>query len=270
VSAGETLVLRALVANPLERAGLTVTWHGCPPPADESLPPCADLGFLANADRLATDPRVVQLGTCQPDEAGVCTIAAALPDLSAAVAFALERAARDPAFSCRPYAELPVVAVASAADREVLALKRVRVVPTAAELAAAGTTGSYVANTNPAVSTVVRAPPQRGTCTGGTEIVPDPFPLGETTLCAVPASGWAQEFETCGTAGDRALAKEGADWQWFATAGKFPEFDGATTGNADRNEPRFVRPGGPFTVWTILRDGRGGEAWLAHDVAPAP
>ena len=28
----------------------------------------------------------------------------------------------------------------------------------------------------------------------------------------------------------------------------------------------FEPPDGPFTIWTILRDGRGGEAWLVREV----
>lgn len=270
VSVGDTLVLRALVANPRGRAGLAVSWYGCLPLADESLPPCADVEFLANPARLATDSRVVKLGTCEPDAAGVCAVAGAVPDVSAALSFALQAAVRDPAFSCRPYSELPVVAVANAEGRQTIALKRVRVVPSSAELAAIAVTDSYVTNSNPAIESVVRARPQWGTCTGGIAIGPDPFPSGETTLCATPATGWSQEFETCGPGGTRALTHESAEWQWFTTAGDFPEFDAEMAGNANRNEPRFIRPPGPFTIWTIMRDGRGGEGWLRRDVGAAP
>jgi hypothetical protein len=269
VAPGDVLVLRALVANPRVRGAPAVTWYACPPGPDESLPPCADLGFLSDPSRLATDPRVQKLGTCEPDAGGVCTIATALPDMTAALTFAIEKAKSDPAFSCLLFAELPGVAVAQADGAQHVAVKRVRVVPPAEMLAGYGLTGSYVTNANPGVSTIVRARPVWGTCTGGIDIVPDPFPLGETTLCAAAESGSSQQFEACGPAGEPTLVMEHAEWQWFVTAGEFPEFDGMV-GNADRNEPRFVRPSGPFTIWTVVRDGRGGEGWLRRDVGAAP
>jgi hypothetical protein len=31
-----------------------------------------------------------------------------------------------------------------------------------------------------------------------------------------------------------------------------------------------VRPAEPFTIWAILRDGRGGEDWLERIISAAP
>jgi hypothetical protein len=41
-------------------------------------------------------------------------------------------------------------------------------------------------------------------------------------------------------------------------------------GNAEGSHLDFVAPPGPFTLWLILRDGRGGDAWKPFDVTPAP
>jgi hypothetical protein len=158
--------------------------------------------------------------------------------------------------------------VASAAGREVIALKRVRVVPTAAALAAHGLTTAYAPNLNPEVATVVRDRPIPDTCDGGIPVLPDPFPARETILCATPGGGAGETFLTCGPAGEQVPAEEHAAYQWFVTGGSFPEFqDGA--GNAGRNEPRFDRPAGAFTLWSVVRDGRGGEAWLRSDIGAA-
>lgn len=265
-SPGQDLVLRALVANPRGRPGAVVRWYGCVPTASESAGPCADLAVLADPGRLPADPRFMLLGACEPDASGECAVTVALPDVGAALEHALAVAERDPAFACRVYAEWPIVAVAGAEGREELALKRIRVVPSAEQLAARGLVASYAPNPNPVVSDVVRDRPRWGTCQGGIPVVPDPFPPGETTLCAT--GGGDDRFLGCTPGGALVAAVERPAWQWFVTDGVFPEFeDGA--GNADRNEPRFQRASGPFTLWVVVRDGRGGEAWLRRDVGAA-
>lgn len=267
VSPGQPLALRALVANPRGRAGAVVQWYACAPDASEAATPCRDAEMLADPGRLTSDPRVARLGQCAPAADGDCLVSATLPDFSAALDYALATAARDPAFACRPYAEWPVVAVARAGDRQVIALKRIRVIPSPAQLASLGL--SYAANTNPDIGAVVRARPTWGTCDGGIPVVPGPFPSGETTLCAEAATGASDAFASCGPAGERVATSEHPSWQWYVTDGRFPDFDDGS-GNANRNEPRFVRPAGPFTLWTIVRDGRGGEGWRRSDVGAAP
>lgn len=268
-SPGQTLVLRALVANPRARPGAAVSWYACAPTPSEALGPCADLALLADPTRLTGDPRVALLGACTPDATGECAIAAPLPDVTAALEYRLALAARDPAFSCRPYVEWPVVAVASAAGRQVIALKRVRVVPTAADLAARGLSAAYAPNLNPELVDVVRDRPRWGSCTGGLPVAPAPFPARETVLCATAGAGTAEKYTACGPAGEHVPATETARFQWFVTAGSFPDYESGS-GNADRNEPRFDRARSPFTLWAIVRDGRGGEAWVRREVAALP
>lgn len=266
---GATVVLRALVANPRARPGAIVRWYACVPSASDATAPCADAAMLGDPARLLADPRVLQIGACSPDPGGECGVAVTLPDVTAAIAYALSTAARDPAYACRPYVEWPVLAVGQAAGRQVFALKRIRIVPTAAQLAAQGISQTYVPNVNPDVTSVVRSRPTWGTCAGGVPVVPGPFPAGETTLCAGASPGAAEDFTACGPAGERSTTRENAAWQWFVTAGKFPEFSDGI-GNASRNEPRFERPAGAFTLWVVVRDGRGGEGWVRSDIGAAP
>jgi hypothetical protein len=269
VSPGDTLVLRALVANPRARPGAAVRWYACLPASTESAGPCEDVAVLADPHRLVADPRVTFLGACEPDATGECALSVPVPDAAPALDYVLATARSDPAFSCRLYAALPVVALASASGREVMALKRVRLVPTAAQLAARGLTSAYAPNRNPTAAAVVRDHPTAGTCAGGLPVTPGPYPARRAILCATDAAGDQEAFWACGPAGERTATVEDARWQWFVTAGTFPDFeDGA--GNANGNELRFDRPAGPFTLWVIVRDGRGGEAWLRQDVGPAP
>jgi hypothetical protein len=44
--------------------------------------------------------------------------------------------------------------------------------------------------------------------------------------------------------------------------GEFPEFSGL--GNATGSDVEYTRPAGAFTLWVILRDGRGGAGWKTY------
>jgi hypothetical protein len=61
---------------------------------------------------------------------------------------------------------------------------------------------------------------------------------------------------------------ESLSWQWYVTDGEF--LDVGPVGNATGGTIEFRRPPGPFTIWGILRDGRGGEAWVRRDIAGLP
>lgn len=273
---GDTLGLTALVANPLGRAGLTVTWYGCLPTADESLPPCADPAYLADSSRLATAAAVsgsgvLALGSCTPSaDDGVCSVTVAIPaiqDVTNALAFIVNYAEQDPAYKCRLYAEMPVVAVAEAVGGHDVALKRARVTPDPATLPT-DLAGVYVRNLNPGVLEVYRAPTDpSGGCVGGTPITPEPFPTGQTVLCADAWPSSDQSYNQCSPTGDLIPTYEDLSWQWFTTGGEFPDF-GEGIGNATGRSVDFIRPPGPFTLWAILRDGRGGEVWLRRHVCP--
>jgi hypothetical protein len=95
-----------------------------------------------------------------------------------------------------------------------------------------------------------------------------PYVRGETVLCGIVRSGSTQLYNVCDAAGVPEPVREGISWQWYVTAGEFPDADGI--GNATDNPIDFIRPAGAFTLWGIVRDGRGGEWWLTRYVEAAP
>ena len=280
---GETLLLDALVANPTSLSGVTVRWYGCMPTADETLPPCMDPAFLADPSRLDSAAGVVPLGTCEPLD-DVCSVAVPVPaatdpiygaQVQSALDFILSIAVKDPAYQCRLYADMPIVAVAEAEGRRDVALKRVRITPSESTILEKLAEDPYVLNHNPVVQEIVRAPTATDGSCGGTAVTAEPFPTGQTVLCADAAHGAAETFNVCVVHLDRDgnpvleldPTSEDLTWQWFTTGGEFPDFDEGI-GNATGQSPAFVRPPGPFTLWAILRDGRGGEVWLRRYVTP--
>jgi hypothetical protein len=100
-------------------------------------------------------------------------------------------------------------------------------------------------------------------CAGGTSISAGPFPARKTMLCGAPASA-AETYNVCDP-GVVAQLDENLGWQWYVTEGDFPEEGGV--GNATGDQVEFVRPSGPFTLWAILRDGRGGTDWVSYAVS---
>jgi hypothetical protein len=273
-SVGDVVALEVLVANPRGRAGLRVTWYGCLPAGDESLPPCADPTYLSAPERLAAEAAsgsgaVLGLGACAPSPGdGRCGIAVAVPpEIRPAINFVVGVALDEPAFACRLYADMPVVAVVEAEGKRELAVKRVRLTPLPEDVPES-LRETYVRNRSPAVVDVRRIPTEDGSCSGGADVAPGtPFPAGSGFLCGRAAAESIQTFNVCDPEGIRTV-HEDLDWQWYATDGEFPEFDGI--GNATGTPVEFVRPAGPFTLWAILRDGRGGEDWLRRDFGPAP
>ncbi len=285
---GDMLERSALVANPTGRAGVAVRWYGCLPTPDETLPPCADPAFLSDPSRLdnAADKGVLPLGTCSPVD-GVCSVTVPLPAASdptygtqvqSALDFILSIAVNDLAYRCRLYADMPIVAVAVADGRRDVALKRVRITPSESTILEKLPEDPYVVNHNPIVQEIVRAPTATdGSCGGGTAVTPVTFPAGQTVLCGEPPDvgfpGTAETFNVCvvemGSDGNPVLTltptSEHFSWQWFTTGGEFPDF-GEGIGNATGKSLSFVRPPDPFTLWAILRDGRGGEVWFRQKV----
>jgi hypothetical protein len=274
---GDTLRLEALVVNPRARPGLVVTWYGCLPVASERLLPCVDPEYVRDLDRLVAaadapeETGVLRLGTCTPapgdDRCGIPLTVPDAPEVQAALRFLEDEALANRALECRLYAELPVLAVAEAGGARQLALKRVRVAQRP-EALPESLREIYTVNLNPAVEDVRRAAGGSEGCAGAGSLDPDALPAGESVLCGLRA-GTTQAFYVCGGGGrEEPPAVEEASWQWYATGGEFPEFDGV--GNATGADVDFVRPAGAFTLWTILRDGRGGESWLRRDVAALP
>lgn len=268
VAPGDGVRLAALVANPLARAGLSVRWYACAPSATDALPPCLDQELLKDPAALAATPGVVLLGEA-PIAAGddEAAIEVPVPDAAGALDAAIRLAREQPTYQCRLYADVPIVVVAEAEGRREVAVKRVRLTPRPADLEPyPELQGAYVLNLNPAVRDLVRAPAFEDGCVGGMPLAGEPFPPGRTVLCGTADAPGS--YNVCGPAGERTLVGESRSWQWFVTAGEFPEFDGL--GNAVDAAPEFERPAGPFTLWVVLRDGRGGESWARRDVGAAP
>ncbi len=268
-SAADTLQLEALVANPLGRTGLAVRWFVCAP-AGSAVLPCLEPELLKDPDRLAAQPGVFELppgaGTGErPPEIALGSLPPeARQALDAALQAARDLAAGTPTYLCRMYVEVPVVAVASAEGLTQVAVKRVRVVPPPPY---EEPFDAYLPNRNPVAEDVRRGPTNPDGCLGGASLVPAGFPAGRTVLCGVgDAPG---SFTVCGPGGPQATAYEQQSWQWFTDHGTFPEFDDGV-GNATGKHVDFDRPAGAFTLWVILRDGRGGESWWSAQVEAAP
>jgi hypothetical protein len=263
-TADDTVALDALVANPRGRAPLEVRWYACLPSGTDAVPPCIDDAVLADPDRIATAPGVLALpvasGTGEHVTVDLTFIPAAV--VKAAFDAVTARAAEQPTFLCRAFVELPVIAIARAEGRRDVALKRVRIAPRAEDVPAIPAELRYAPNVNPRIVRVLRGDTTTSGCTGA-DIRGSPFPAGLTTLCG-QADAVDDRYLVCDESGNPSETSESYGWQWYVTAGEFP--DEAGVGNATDADPDFERAAGAFTMWTILRDGRGGEDWLRIDV----
>jgi hypothetical protein len=284
VDLGETLRLAALIANPRAAPDLRVEWYACIPDPAVTVPPCLDPDALRDLDRLPTIPGVVRLGEGAEIEVPVPE------ELRPAVDALVARAAGRPELACALYVEVGVVAIARAGGESRVAVKPARVAPRGSPLAEV-----YVRNVNPAIA-AVRAGPESDRCVGGlllvrpcaidadcgagvacvdaapagphgpTRLCDDPLARAPQTLCAAPAGQAVQVYDQCDPAGNRFPLAEELRWQWYATGGTFDTDDGALDlGNATGDRIAFTPPAGPFTLWLILRDGRGGEDWVRRD-----
>lgn len=285
--AGDTLVLSALVANPQGLAPLRVAWKACFPVPGQAVPPCLDPAYLRDPAALESAPGLVDLGEGLSIE--VAVPAGLAPYLAAMVA----RAQSEPAYACTLYAEIPVLAVATAGASRQMAVKRVRLTPWR-EIAGTPLQDAYVPNRNPALAEVRASPSSSTDCVGGTAAIrpcaadadcggvaclpgaggaagacDDPLPADEVTLCTVPAPGSAQTCFECNADGSRIQREENLTYQWYTTAGTFGSRDpnaGAGSGNQTGDRATFFPPTGPATLWVIVRDGRGGIGWLQRDL----
>jgi hypothetical protein len=212
---------------------------------------------LRNPDALATTPGVFPMGS----GAAVSFPVPADDPALALFAEAVRSGIVPPAYACRLYLELGVVAVVRADGREELGEKRVRItVPEAA--------ATYARNANPAVGAVLRAASEEA-CAEGAPVEEPPFPAGPTFLCGFNGADAAEPYTLCGPDGVIGVDLESLSWQWYVSAGEFPDAGGI--GNATGDSPEFEAAGGPFTLWVILRDGRGGVGWeIVPGLSTAP
>lgn len=257
---GDTVRIEALVANPRGHGDVAVRWYACVPDGTDAVPPCIDADALRDPDALAGREGVVQLPAGVPAGSGIWQATVAIPDAGVgpvrdALAAALELARSRPSFQCSLYVEVPVVVVAEGGGRREVAVKRVRLTPDPATLEAS-LSGKYVRNENPSPVSVLRRPVDDGPC-GGEPILPGAQLPSEAFLCG--GSDAAGPYTVCDADGNATPTREEPSWQWYTTGGEFPEEDGI--GNATGGTITFEPPAGPFTLWAIVRDGRGGESW---------
>ncbi len=265
VTPGDTVQLAALVADPLSR-GPSVQWYACLPDGTDALPPCLDPEILKDPSSLPGQAGVLLLGQGSSISLDTSPYAAALEQALASV---IDRAQQQPTYQCLLYEEIPIVVVAEAGGVRDVALKRVRLAPRAQDLAPyPALQGKYVRNENPGVPNARHSKP--GTPCGDGPLVGDPFPSGRLTVCAFAPAGSTQQYDVCDDAGNPIDPQsiESLTWQWYVTAGEFPGFGGV--GNATGDDPDFERPADGFTMWLIVRDGRGGEAWASYDLTAVP
>jgi hypothetical protein len=259
VTPDDTLTLETLVVPPPEDPGktsLSVRWYACAPTGTDAVPPCIDDAVLSDPEAIATMPGVIALPTTGTGERVTVALAALPQDaVQAALAAAEARATQQPTYQCRMFVEVPVVVIATDAGKRDVALKRVRLVPR-------DTPFAYKTNANPQLRGVFRGTSADQCSASGVSLSAGAFPAGRVTLCG--AHDNEGTYAVCDAAGNASPTTESYGWQWYVTAGDFPDAGGV--GNATDDAPDFDRPPGPFTLWAILRDGRGGEDWLRVDV----
>jgi hypothetical protein len=289
--AGESVRLTALVANPQGSTDVTVRWKGCLPRQGEGVSPCLDPAVLRDPSLLDGLPGTVDLGT------GESVVVRIPPELQPLLQAVIDRAEARPELACTLYLELPVLAIASSAATTRMAVKTVRLTPWR-EVLGTPLEGVYVRNQNPAIAEVIADPADADACTGGAPLVrpcssdadcglgvgcrpgpdasggtggicDDPIAAGTHPLCVKAAADSVQIYRQCSADGSRTDFFEGLSYQWYATAGTLKRSGGnppGDTGNVTGDTVDLDAPAGPFTLWVIVRDDRGGEGWLRRDV----
>lgn len=283
---GDTLRITALVPNPRARTPFRVRFATCLPTGTDALPPCLDPSALRDLDKLLARPGVVQLGDGVAAGPDGYAVTVTVPDVTSLFEQLIAQANQTPGLQCRLYLELPLLVIADAGASRQLAVKRIRLTP---QKLVAGTPlqDAYVPNRDPqplgtwfvpsdgvpcgtgtpiAVPCSPRAPCVSGTC-GPDGFCTAPLPIRSGFACALNEPSSVGQFNQCAPDGTRTPSAEALEWQWYATDGDFPDAD--VFGNAVGTPEKFVPPSGPFTIWTIVRDGRGGEGWIERAV-PGP
>jgi hypothetical protein len=87
-------------------------------------------------------------------------------------------------------------------------------------------------------------------------------------VCGRAPASASQPFNQCAPDGARETFAEALTWQWYLTAGAID--DAGDIGNAVGDHVRIARPTGPFTLWAVLRDGRGGVTWVERRLPAVP
>jgi len=261
--------------------------------------PCLDPAILRDPARLDSTPGVIDLGV---GESVTFTLPPSLAPLLQAL---VDQARQDPPRACTLYAEVPVLALVSAPGTTRIAAKTVRATPwqalrqepppgayvrntdpvLGAVRAGADDPGACAGGVPVARPCAADADCSSAACVAGPGgpdapgACADPMPAGRLDLCArvaeppvpipdpAPIMG-SQVYAECRADGTNQTFFESLTWQWYATGGVLERTDGGAPGDlgdVTGQQVRFTRPEGSFTLWLILRDGRGGEDWIRRD-----
>jgi hypothetical protein len=287
---GDTVTLRALVANPTGVPNVTVTWVTCLPSLKNTLTPCTDEQVLrtpADLIMMASDPTkgVIELGVGETIQYTVP------PEVQNLLQQLIDRADANANAECALYIEAPVLIIAQGGDGSVVtALKNLRLSPWSQTGPGASDPAlqHYIRNFNPAITELDLAN-DRSACVGQTLVLacqtdadcggstcspdgwcpPAPFPSGNQTICGQIPSTDAQTYYYCGFDGPDGTELEYPAITWYETAGSQASIANKNTaGTPDltsRTFELYTRPPGPFTLYGVVRDGRDGENWVAQD-----
>jgi hypothetical protein len=286
---GDTVTLSALVANPTNVPGVTVTWVTCLP--SPNVTPCTSETVLRAPQDLiamAADPTngVILLGVGE-------TIQYVIPQEVQPLLTMLITSAEDPTTpnaQCSLYKQAPVIIIAQGSDGSVVtALKNLRLSPWRQVGPSVSTPAlqHYIRNANPSI-TALNIPNDKSACVGQTLVAscqsdadcggetcssdgwcpPAPFPAGSQTICGQIPDADAQTYYYCGMDGVDGSELEYPSITWYATGGGQATISNSNTAGtpdlASRTFELYTRPPGPFTLYGVVRDGRDGENWIAQ------
>jgi hypothetical protein len=284
--AGDTVTFKALVANPSNVPGVTVTWVTCLPSPNNTVTPCTSEAVLRDPTQLPGMPGVLTLGSGD-------TIQYTVPSEASALTDALIMNAENPMTpnaQCALFIEAPIIVIAQGNGSTVTALKYLRLSP----WSQIGPTDMsnpalqhYVRNANPSI-TALNIPNDQSACAGQTLVQscsmdsdcanggpcvagwcpPAPFPSGPQTICGQIPDSDIQTYYYCGMDGVDGSEMEFPSITWYETAGTEASIANSNTAGtpdlAARTFQLFTRPPGPFTLYGVVRDGRDGENWIAQ------
>jgi hypothetical protein len=295
--AGDTVTFKALVANPSNIPGVTVTWVTCLPSPNNTVTPCTSEAVLRDPTQLPGMPGVLTLGSGD-------TIQYTVPSEASALTDALIMNAENPMTpnaQCALFIEAPIIVIAQGNGSTVTALKYLRLSP----WSQIGPTDMsnpalqhYVRNANPTIEALNNVPSDATACVGQTLVAscdannpcaggatcssdgwcpPASFPDGPQTICGqlrdtqTDATGADVDIQTyyyCGMDGVDGSEMEFPSITWYETAGTEASIANSNTAGtpdlAARTFQLFTRPPGPFTLYGVVRDGRDGENWIAQ------
>jgi hypothetical protein len=297
--AGDTVTFKALLANPTNIPGVTVTWVTCLPSLNNTVTPCTSEQVLRDPVQLidgtyGPSTGVLQLGVGE-------TIQYTIPAEIKYLTDMLITRAQDPttkAAQCALFIEAPVIIIAQGTDPAgnpgpaVTAIKYLRLSPWS-QIGPTDPTDptlqAYVRNYNPSIEalnipndhsacadqTLVQSCKTDTDCTGGGPCSSDgwcpalPFPAGPQTICGQIPDTDIQTFNYCGMDGVDGTQIEYPTITWYETAGAQATIANTNTAGvpdlAARTFLLFTRPSQAFTLYGVVRDGRDGENWIVQD-----